>query len=414
MVRSRVSPLRVILAVSALLLTACSGGSGEKEKAAHPVFGAPLGQQPRQALLATQAEGTARFTQTLTFGSPEGDTVQKATGRVDFAGGRAAGSVEWTLAPDLPEEAKDELLGARLGPGRSPALTRLAVDPDSIRLRAGEADYWLDYAGSLEVFGGEAAINALRGTESAFGGTLLEVLSGVQDVRESTETLEEKGSRAYQAELTAYNALRMFSQDLRAELTSDIDPGGTKTPVTLGIRVDAEGRVTRAEADLSALLDRKDGALAGMTGLRAVLTVSGHGDSAPAMPAPTERTLDAKDAVTAIGDLEEGACADLTTGNRTPGTVVAVPCDRPHDVRVFAHPRLDTAYPGDEEAESAVEERCTGEYRPLPGAWKREAAEDDLFWYTWPAEKDWGVGGEPTATCYIVTRDPVTTRLSAV
>ncbi len=406
------SRLRLLYAVvvPTLLLTACAGSS-EDQQPSHPVFDAPVGQQPRQALLATQGSRNARFTQTLTFGSPSGDTVQQSAGRVDFSDGRAAGSIEWVLAPDLPAAAKDALLGVRLGPGHSPARTRIAVDGDSVRLRAGEAGYWLKYEGTLETFGGEASVNALRGTESAFGGTLLEILSGAQDVKDAKAP---GGGRTYRAQLTAYNALRMFSQDLRAELTSNIDPNGTDTPVTLSIAVDADGHITRAEADFTELLDRKDSALAAMTGLHAVMTLSRQGDSPPAMPTPSERTLDAKTAVRTVGDLKKGSCADLATGNRTFDMVVAVPCAQPHDVRVFAHARLGTEYPADGRAQQKVDEECRSEHLSAPREWKREAADEDVYWYTWPEEDSWGVGGTATASCYIVTRDPVTTRALAV
>ncbi|MFD9289249.1 septum formation family protein [Streptomyces sp. NPDC060030] len=302
-------------------------------------------------------------------------------------------------------------MGVRLGPGNSPARTRIAVDPDAVRLRAGEAGYWLTYEGTLETFGGEASISALRGSESAFGGTLLEILSGAQDVKGTKAT---EGGRTYKAKLTAYNALRMFSQDMRAELTSNIDPSGTDTPVTLSIVADAEGHITRAEADFSGLLERKDSALADMTGLHAVMTLSGQGDSPPVMPTPSEPTLDAKTAVRPVGDQKEGTCADLATGNRMLDMVVDVPCTQPHDVRVFAHATLGTEYPGDANAQRQAGEACRREHRSAPGTWKREAADEDVYWYTWPEEDRWGVGGAATVSCYIVTRDPVTTRALAV
>ncbi|MEV4966369.1 MULTISPECIES: hypothetical protein [Streptomyces] len=404
MIRSQLRLLCAVV-VPTLVLTACSGSPAD-QRPAHPVFDAPVGQQPRQALLETQDSRSARFTQTLTFGSPSGDTVQRSVGRVDFAEGRAAGSIEWSLAPDLPEPAKDALLGVRLGPGHAPARTRIAVDRDSVRLRAGEAGYWLTYGGTLEAFGGEASVNALRGSESAFGGTLLEIVSGAQDVEHAEDA---EGGRTYEAKLTAYNALRMFSRDLQAELTSNIDPSGTDTPVTLGLAVDADGHITRAEADFTELLDRKDSALAEMTGLHAVMTLNKQGDSPPVMPAPSEPTLDAKTAVRAVGDLKRGSCADLATGNRTVDMVVAVPCTQPHDVRVFAHARLGTEYPGDDMAQRKAGEACRRDHLAAPREWRRESADEDEYWYTWPEEDGWGVGGAATASCYIVTRDPVTT-----
>ncbi|MFE9727378.1 hypothetical protein ACFYQ5_28255 [Streptomyces sp. NPDC005794] len=400
MIRSHLLPLCAVTASATLLLTACTGGSAD-DKPAHPVFDVPVEQQPRQALLTTQAARTASFTQTVTFNSPSGDTVQTASGRLDFPGGRAVGSIDWAPADDLPEEAKDTLLGVRLGAGRAPARTRVAVEPDTIRLRAGEAGYWLRYEGSFDAFGTGAAVDALRGAESAFGGTLLEVVSGAQKVKESPAG---KGGRTYQAKLTAFNALRLFPKDLGSELTADIDPNGTATPVSLSMSADAKGRITQVEADFSGLLTKKDSALDEMTGLRAVLKVSGFGASAPVMPAASERTLDAEKAVMAVGDMKKGGCADLTTGTRTLDVVVSVPCAQPHEARVYGHARFDAAYPGHKEAKRMAGEACRDAYGSAPAAWTGEGTEKDRFRYTWPGEARWGVGADPVVTCFVETR----------
>ncbi|MGW4232869.1 hypothetical protein ACWEF9_26895 [Streptomyces sp. NPDC004980] len=400
MIRSHLLPMCAVAASATLLLTGCAGG-GTDDEPAHPVFGVPVEQQPRQALLATQAARTATFSQTLTFTSPSGDTVQRTAGRIDFPGGRAAGTIDWAPADDLPDEAKDALLGVRLGAGRAPARTRVAVEPDAVRLRAGEAGYWLRYEGSSDAFGAGAAVDSLRGAESAFGGTLLEILSGATKVKQSPAA---KGGRTYLGKLTAFNALRLFPKDLAAELTADIDPNGTATPVSLSMSTDAEGRVTRAEADFSGLLDKKDSALDEVTGLRAVLKVSGFGKSAPVMPAASERTLDAEESVTAVGEVKEGGCADLTTGTRTLDMVVSVPCAQPHEARVYAHARFDAAYPGNRAAKRMAGEACRDAYGPAPAAWTREGVEKDHFWYTWPGEARWGIGADPVVTCYVETR----------
>jgi len=400
-IRSHLLPLRAAVVSAALLLTACSGGAAD-DKPAHPVFDVPAEQQPRQALLTTQAARTATFTQTLTFTSPSGDTVQTTTGRIDFSGGRAAGSSAWAVAEGLPEEARDVLLGVRLGTARAPVRTQVVVEPDTIRLRAGEAGYWLRYEGSFDAFGTGAAVDSLRGTESAFGGTLLEVLSGAQKVKHSSVA---EGGRAYEAQLTAFNALRMFPKDLSSELAADIDPNGTATPVSLSMSTDAKGRITRAEADFSGLLDtRKDSALAETTGLRAVLRVGTFGASAPAMPAATEQTLDAAESVMPVGEMKKGGCADLTTGTRTLDMMVSVPCAQAHEARVFAHARFDAAYPGYKQAKRMAREACADAYGSAPASWTEEGVKKDHFRYTWPGEARWGVGADPVVTCFVETR----------
>ncbi|ALC19009.1 septum formation family protein [Streptomyces pristinaespiralis] len=396
--RPRLSLAAVAVATS-VFLTACSGGSEEQDPA-HPVFDATLQQQPRQALLATQAAGTASFRQTLTFTSEHGDSVQTSEGRLDFDGSRAAGSQAWKIADGLPDEAKDALLGTRLGEGRSPARSDLAIDPGTIRLRSGEAAYWLRYDESAP-FGSGDSIDALRGTEAAFGGTLLEIVSGAQEVRQSAA---DGGGRTYRARLTAFNTLRMFSKDLRDELISSIDPGVTERRVTLDLSVDADGRISRAEADFSALLGRKDSALRSVTGLRAVLTVSGFGASPPVMPPLSGRTVSAKDTVRPIGEVEPGACVDLNTGTRVLDMVVAVSCEQPHDARVFAHAAFGADHPGRKAARQQAGENCRQAYRSASESWTREAVKDDMYWYTWPTEAGWNRGGKPVASCYVVSR----------
>lgn len=302
-ITSRLHPLCAVAASAALLLTGCSGGAAD-DKPAHPVFDVPVGQQPHQALLATQAARSAAFTQTLTFSSPSGDTVQTTSGRLDFPGGRAVGSIDWAPAEKLPQQAQDTLLGTRLA-GRAPTRTRLAVDPGTIRLRAGEARYWLLYEGNSGAIAPGAAVDTLRGSEAAFGGTLLEVLSAAEDVKEAPA---KKGGRVYRAELSQTYALRLFPKDLGSELAISMDANGDVPFVPLSISVDAKGRVLRAEADLSALLARKDSALKGMTGLRARLDLTGFGVSAPVMPAASEPALDAKKAVTKVAKVKKGVC----------------------------------------------------------------------------------------------------------
>ncbi|MGN9790860.1 hypothetical protein ACTMTU_07095 [Streptomyces sp. OZ13] len=389
-------PILAAAAAAAVLLTACSA----KEQApAHPVFDAALQQQPRQALLATQAAATASFTQTLTFTSEHGDTTQTSEGRLDFPGGRAAGSLAWKVAEGLPAEAQDALLGTRLGEGRSPARSRVVIDPATIRIRSGEAAYWLRYDES-DPFGSGGTIDALRGAEAAFGGTMLEIVSGAQDVKQSAG---DGGGRLYRAKLTAFNALGMFSPDLRKELVRSI-PDVTEAPVTLTLAVDAQGRITRAEADLSALLDRKDSALGSITGLHATLVVSGLGASPPAMPPASERNLPAKETVRPIGELKPGACADLNTGTRVLDMVVAIPCEQPHDARVFGHSAFSLDHPGAEEAKRHASEKCGQAFGAAPDVWTRESVKKDHYWFTWPGEDGWGEGGVPVASCYVLSR----------
>ena len=141
-----------------------------------------------------------------------------------------------------------------------------------------------------------------------------------------------------------------------------------------------------------------------MTGLRAALTLSGFGTSAPAMPPATERTLSAREYVKPLREVKRGECVDLSTGMRAFDMAVALPCEQPHDARVLAHVPFGTDYPGREEARRQARENCRGAYLSAPGAWTRESAEKDRYRYTWPTEGNWSRGHTPTATCYVLSR----------
>ncbi|MFF3321946.1 hypothetical protein [Streptomyces sp. NPDC002889] len=396
------SPLLAAAAAACLLLTACSGGGATEKKPAHPVFDAPVQQQPRQALLTTQNAGSASFTQTLTFTSRHGDTVLTSRGRLDFPGSRASASSVWKLADGLPGSTKDALLGTTLDNNSSPTTMRVAVDASTIRIRPGRADYWLRYDESDPWTTG--SIDSLRGSEAAFGGTLLEIVSGARDVKQSATG---GGDRRYRAQVTAYNALALFAPDIRGELHSSISPTSTENPVELEITADSRGRITRAAADLSPLLGKEGSTLHPMKRLRAVLTLNGFGASEPTAGAPAGTTLVARKAVLPIADVPRGACVDSNTGIRDTdeSMVVRVACEQPHDARVLAHPGLGGGdYPGDESAERRADSACERAYDSAPSSWTREAADSGTYWLAWPSESEWGVGEDPKATCYVVSR----------
>ncbi|MEU0393069.1 hypothetical protein ABZ208_09880 [Streptomyces sp. NPDC006208] len=392
----------LLAAGAALVLTACSGGGAAAEKPAHPVFDAPVQGQPRKALLATQKARSASFTQTLTFTSRHGGTVLTSKGRLDFPGTRASGSLAWKLPAGLPGSTKEALLGTALADRTSASTLQVAIDPSTVRIRPGTADYWLRYDDSdpWET----SSIDGLRGSEAAFGGTLLEIVSGAGEVKWSAAA---DGGRRYRAQVSAFNALDMFAQDIRGELNSSISPNSTENRVALDLTTDSRGRITRAEADLTPLLREEDSALYPMNELRAVLTMNGYGASAAPAPAPSGRTLAAKEAVRPIADVPRGTCVDGSTGIRNPkGTmVVQVSCQQPHDARVFAHPGLGgTDHPGEEAAERQAHAACERAHDTAPSSWTRESVESGAYWLIWPTSSEWGVGQAPKATCYVMSR----------
>ncbi|MFD3572047.1 hypothetical protein [Streptomyces sp. NPDC058667] len=382
------------LAGAVLLLSACDSGPGTARPAPHPVFSEPLARQVHLALRHTQKAGGAELRQTVTFTSGEDRAVQTLTGRLDFAGSRGSAISRWHLTPDFPHAARETILGTPQGPGTGDAVGRYTVDTAAIHYRAGSAGYWLRYAGDVEPLWGIDSISHLRGTEGAIGGTLLEVLSGV---RPAAQRAVPGGGRSYRADFPLTEALELFPYDLRGEFVpAPLYDHLPSAPVPLTVEVDHEGRITRARADLTVLLDKKaGGALAGVTALHADLVLGRFGaPEAGAVATPDGRVLDAASAVTPTDEARPGECMDLDTGMRYSGLVARVPCAGPHDGRVLAQHPLTGSYPGVGEARERAGRACAGGTdRPRSGS----------HWYTWSSQGSWTARGEGRATCYLVS-----------
>ncbi|MFF1510041.1 hypothetical protein [Streptomyces sp. NPDC058326] len=382
-----------------LLLSACDSGPGTAKPSPHPVFSEPLARQVHLALRHTRQAGGAGLRQTVTFTSGKGRAVQTLTGRLDFAGSRGSATSRWHLTPDFPRAARETILGTLQGPGTGDAVGRFTVDTEAVHYRAGSAGYWLRYEGDIEPLWGIDSISHLRGTESAIGGTLLEVLSGV---RPAARRALEGGGHSYRADFPLTEALQLFPYDLRSEFVpTPLYDHLPSAPVPLTVEVDRDGRITRARADLTVLLDRKtEGALAGMTALHADLVLDDFGSpKAGAAATPDGRVLDAASAITPVSEARPGECMDFHTGMRYSPLVARVPCAGPHDGKVLAQHPLTGTYPGNEDAEVRAGRACAG---------TRDDSRSGSRWYTWSSERDWTARGEGRATCYVVSRPGAT------
>ncbi|MEV8586376.1 hypothetical protein [Streptomyces sp. NPDC051180] len=380
-----------VLAAAVLSLAACGGGdTASKGTAPHPVFSEPLARQVNLALRHSQETGGADFRQTVTFGAGKDTAVQDVTGRLDFAGSRGEAAHRWSLTPGFPEAARETLLGTLPGRATGDAAGRYTVDTHVIHYRAESAGYWLRYEGDIKPLWGIDSISHLRGTEGAIGGTLLEVLSGV---RPAAGRPTADGGRSYRADIALGTALDLFPYDLRTEFVPrPLYATASSPPVPVTVDVDREGRIVRARADLSSLLSHEEESLlAGVTTLRADLTLGRFGAPKPAVPAaPDGRVLDAADTVRLSYDLAAGECMDFNTGMRHSRLVIRVSCAGPHDGKVLGQHPLRGAYPGAEEAMDRAERACG---RSTGGS----------HWYTWSTRDEWSDRGSGRATCYTVT-----------
>ncbi|MFD9632500.1 hypothetical protein [Streptomyces violascens] len=409
--RTRTALAGAAVASGALLLAACGPSAPAAKPAApsasstHPVFSKPLDARPYAALGQSKAAKNATFTQTVTFSAKGADAVLKTTGKLDFEGGRADGSLGWTVGEGFPEGAAKALGNVDPHRRRTDQAARLVIDRQRIDYRSATAGYWLRYeaADAFEFDPTENTANTIktrRGGEAAFGGTLLEVVSNVKEVKE--EVLPD-GGRRYRTGLEARAAYELLHSTVIEEGLSGMNP---RTRVPLTVTADASGRITSAETDLSPLISKdQDSALAGVLGLSVKLTLNGYGTSVPAATPAADKVIPAGGSVVLLTAAKAGDCADFGTGMPARGYVVKADCGRPHDARVFAREELPGGdFPGSPRVKEKVGEACRSAYDEIPGAWRAESVEPGRMWYQSPSEGVWNFAAKRVGMCYVLSR----------
>ncbi|MFF4184554.1 hypothetical protein ACFYZ9_15295 [Streptomyces sp. NPDC001691] len=409
--RTRTVHLAVAAASGALLLTACGPSAPAAKPAApspsatHPVFSKPLDARPYAALGQTKAARNAAFTQTMTFSAKGADAVLKTAGKLDFANGRADGTLGWSVADGFPEDAAKALGNVDAHRRRTDQAARLVIDPQNVNYLSAAADYWLRYTGMTALSGdpyGYAALaaSARRGTQAPLNGTLLEVLAATAEVKD--EALPDGGHR-YRTTLVG--------QSVRAFLKSIVPPGGlaaaantVRYPLTL--TVDRDGRITSAETDVSAAVAQgEQSEIAGVRGLRIKMTLDGYGTSRPGAVPAGDKVLAGSEAVVQLRDTKAGGCVDFGTGLTDTSLVVKADCDHPHDGRILARPELEGGdYPGDSASKKQADALCKAAFRAAPSAWLGENVNEGAFWYRWPGQQEWMGETRHAASCYVLTR----------
>ncbi|WP_438292190.1 hypothetical protein [Streptomyces sp. HUAS TT7] len=409
--RTRTAPAGAAVALGALLLTACGPSAPAAKPAApsaspaHPVFSKPLDARPYAALGQTKAAKNATFTQTVTFSAKGADAVLKTTGKLDFEGGRADGSLGWNVGEGFPEGAAKALGTVDAHRKRNDRVARLVVDRQNVNYRSATADYWLRYTGTTPLTGdpyGYAALaaNDWRGTQVPLNGTLLEILAATAEVKE--EALPD-GGRRYRTALVG----RSVTQLLRGIVhDGGLAEAGNTARYPLTMTVDRDGRITSVETDASAAVAKGDQSeLAQVQSARIKLTLDGYGSSAPGAVPAADKVLPAADAVVQLRGSKAGACVDFGTGLTDTSLVVKAECGHPHDGRILARPELQgSGYPGSAAAKKQADTECKTAFHDAPSAWTGEGVDEGAFWYTWPSEGDWKRDSQHAATCYILTR----------
>ncbi|MFJ3902100.1 hypothetical protein [Streptomyces sp. NPDC090025] len=397
MITSRLATVVGALAVSALALTACTGGgtaAPAPTASRHPVFDQRLDRQLLHAVRQTQRARTTAFTQRLTFTSAKGDAVQTMSGRMDFDGRRGQTTVAWRTPPALAKPTRDALVGSTAVNGSGAASGSYLVDSRQIHYRAASAGYWIRYT-SADTLDGEASdpLEHLRGVEAPIGGTLLESLGSAT----ATGRTDSPTGHEYRAGLPLTSLPALFPKDLRPHLDVAALSSVHGKPVPLTVSVDGQGRITRARAELTPVL-RKDGPLGGFTGLTVELNLTGPGQSPPTT-APDGPVRTAAGDVAPLRDVRDGGCVDFATGQRLAYIVVRVSCAGRHDARVLAQIPLRAGADA-AETQRRADIACALARDTVRPGWLPKGAP---VWAWWTSEGQGG-SGKDRVTCYSGTR----------
>jgi len=401
-------------ATVALLLPAVVGAAGcaagDRPEPGESVYGLPLAEQFQAATDATRDAGTAAFVSTLVYGAAGGDAVHEAKGSQDYGRGTSLATLGLTAGRHFP--AQDlEFLRRSAPEGRQ----IVATAEDDVYVRNGDAA-WLRYTPeAVNELGETTGVIAAHaaGDTAPYSGTLADLVPRVIP-REKPERRED-GSRVYRVTALPEVAAELLPRDLQS-LQRD---WGTK-PVQLTVRLDAEGRLASATADLGPVLARlhEQRVLPEVKQLRASYALSAFGEPVKGKgPDAGGRPVeDAGKVLAPIGALDDGRCA--TTGDTGLGSTTVVrpvECADRHDLRVLAQVKVDRVLPGRQDianGDSYARVECARALAAAPEDWQRGGAYAQGFGLVGSSQVgsrfSMGRGGAKTTvtgdyTCYLTT-----------
>ncbi|WP_405665544.1 hypothetical protein OG379_26715 [Streptomyces sp. NBC_01166] len=360
-----------------VLIGTAGCGAGEKAPAGEAVYGQPLAEQFQAATDATREEGTAAFVSTLTYGTAGGDAVQRARGSQDYERGTARADLDLDAPRTFPKGTL-ELLRGSAPEGKQV----LATADDDVYVRSGSSA-WLKFTpeavSKLGEATGEVAGHA-AGDAAPYSGTLADLVPRAIP-REAPERRAD-GSRVYRVDLLPEVAAELLPRHLRGAG----EAWGAKS-VGLTVKLDADGRLASAAADLAPVLAalHEKGLLIDVKRLRAAYGLAAFGEPVKAEgPAGGgEPVEDAGEVLAPVATLKAGRCA--ITGDAGLGTeeiVRPVDCADRHDLRVLGQVEVDRVYPGQPELGSNDrygEEECERADAAAPKDWRRGGRYADGF-----------------------------------
>ncbi|MEU2516139.1 hypothetical protein [Streptomyces syringium] len=386
----------------------CGTSGGDKPpKPAHPVFDAEQSMQLLKARDVTRQSGLTRFTSTVVVGSAGGDAVETAKGEQDWGRGTAYAERTMSIPDDFPARAAE-----RLGP---PGAETFAIVARQVLVRDGAA--WLNYrpVGVGPVADAIRSLQVVAGETAPYGGTLAEVIASARP--QGRPVVRDDGGRDYRAVVPGGVASKALPElgRMKDDWNSEKDKGQNGM-FPLEIRLDAQGRVSRATMDLTPLIAHMRD-VDGVKSIRATYELSGYGGRPTRLLPDRAEAQDATKTLTLIGELASGDCALTAPGLPSVSMVRVVPCDRPHSLRVFGQLPVDVRGSEAVDGQAAMDragQGCREEFRAAPEEWRREAVPAGRYRMTGGSRftGHYGASGESHSklkghiTCYIRTSAP--------
>ncbi|MFF4246591.1 hypothetical protein ACFYY2_19290 [Streptomyces sp. NPDC001822] len=397
-------------AAAALLLPVIIGMAGcaaeDKTPAGEAVYGRPLAEQFQAATDATRDAGTAAFSSTLTYGAAGGDAVDRTRGSLDYTRGTSFAKLGLDADRHFPAELREQLHASDPKAGEV-----LVTSGEDVYLRHG-ASSWLKFTPrAVNELGESTGVIAAHaaGDAAPYSGTLADLVPRLIP-REKPER-QADGSRVYQLTALPEVASELLPRDLQS-LQNDwgLDP------VDVTVRLDADGRLSSATADLGPVLDRLHarGELRPVKRLHAAFALSAFGEPVKSKgPSGGASVEDAAEVLAPVDTLKRGRCATTgDTGLGTTAVVRPVDCAKPHDLRVFGQVKVDRRLPGNQDIENGdpfARVACERKLAAAPEDWRRGGAYAEGFSFVGSSQVGSSFGGEAgaettvtgTYTCYL-------------
>ncbi|MFD4689493.1 hypothetical protein [Streptomyces sp. NPDC058463] len=390
------------------LITMAGCAAPEQTDPGRTVYGLPLAEQFQAATDATRDAGTAAFLSTLTYEAAGGDAVHRAKGSQDYERGTSLAKLGFRANPRFPEQDLESLQGSA-----PEGEQTVATAEDDVYVRNGDSA-WLKYTPeAVNELGETTGVIAAHaaGDVAPYSGTLADIVPRVIP-REKPERRAD-GSRVYRVTVLPEVAAEVLPRDLQS-LQSD---WGTD-PVQLTVRLDSNGRLASADADLGPVLARlhKRMALVHVKRLHAAYELSAFGKPVKGKGPDSsgEPVVDARTALTPVATLKKGRCATTSdTGLGSTVVVRPVDCKGKHELRVLAQVKVDRTFPGTQEDRSAEgygRAQCERASAAAPEDWRRGGRYAEGFSFVGASNLEFSNSGGVTETtvtgsytCYLRT-----------